>query len=292
MRSAHSFRSSARLVLALVAHVAPFALVARGGAESAAEDADAIGSTSSAQTVVIDQSGTDVQVLQVWTPGKVFPNPAPAWSSSGPQDLQLDAAAGTDCVRLNSRETATWNSRDLDCTDAFVTKAAWPGSPKSPAFNALRWNVTTNVQSRQSFTDPDFCQLVELRTVTKDASLAAPSFAGIGFHTSRAPSFVPKSDLHAVGHVTLKSGEAATVHRFVGISTCISGAHNSTSGNTYQTFDFKPYARFDLSPGEGDASFRVWESINGNHRLGRSWPGSQPAVNSLEFNREDELLQK
>ena len=91
--------------------------------------------------------------------------------------------------------------------------------------------------------------------------------------------------------MTLTNHEAAIVYRFSGISTCISSAHNSTSGNIYQTFSFKPYAAFDVTPADGDAKrYRVWERISGNHTVGRSWPGSHPAVDSNGFDRQGELL--
>jgi hypothetical protein len=56
----------------------------------------------------------------------------------------------------------------------------------------------------------------------------------------------------------------------------------------YRTFAFKPYAAFDT--GTDGQRYRVWERINGDHQIGRSWPGSQPAVNSTGFDRQDELL--
>ncbi|MFO0677421.1 MAG: hypothetical protein U0169_12880 [Polyangiaceae bacterium] len=271
------------LAFPLLAGLSLAACVAEGG------DVD-VGQTEGAVSV-IDKTGDDVQTLQVWTPGKLFPNPPERWTAPAPSDVSLEAASGDSCATLSTREWSRWFDKDVDCTDAFVSKLAWPGAKKSPAFDTIRFQVSHDTQANVSYTDPDMCTLVELRTVTKDAALDSPTFAGIGFHTSRGPSFVAKADLHAVGHTTLKSGEAATVHRFVGISTCISGAHNSTSGNMYQTFAFKPYARFDLSPGEGDASFRVWEST-ADHRIGRSWPGATPVVNSNGFDRQDDLLQK
>ena len=71
-----------------------------------------------------------------------------------------------------------------------------------------------------------------------------------------------------------------------------SAAHNSTSGNEYQTFAFKPYAAYDAASavlGE-PTRYRVWERISGNHVIGRSWPGSQPVVAASGFDRQADLL--
>ena len=49
----------------------------------------------------------------------------------------------------------------------------------------------------------------------------------------------------------------------------------------YQTFSFKPYAAYDAPAATARRrAYRVWESIRGNHTIGRSWPGSQPAVDA------------
>ena len=59
----------------------------------------------------------------------------------------------------------------------------------------------------------------------------------------------------------------------------------------YQTFSFKPYAAFDAASADGEPRrYRVWESIRGNHTIGRSWPSSQPSVDSTSFDRQADLL--
>jgi hypothetical protein len=153
----------------------------------------------------------------------------------------------------------------------------------------MRFTIEKSTQG--TYFDPDYCRRIELRVVVRDAASAQPSFAGVGFWSGRGETFTPKSELQAVGHVRLARGDEATVYRFTGISTCLSSAHSSTSGNMYQTFSFKPYAAYDV-PGEGgDVNrYRVWEQIQGNHTIGRSWPGSTPQVNADAFDRQSELL--
>jgi hypothetical protein len=156
----------------------------------------------------------------------------------------------------------------------------------------VRFNVSVDSRSGQAFVDPDYCTYLEVRVVVREAALAQPSFAGVGFWTSRGERFAPKNELQEVGQTRLANGDSAKVFRFTGISTCISSAHNSTSGNTYQTFAFKPYAAYDVrDQGNGDVKrFRVWERIEGNHTIGRSWPGSRPVVDSAGFDRQGDLL--
>jgi hypothetical protein len=154
----------------------------------------------------------------------------------------------------------------------------------------VRFTVTKDVNGGQMFVDPDFCSRVELRVVVREAAASQPSFSGVGFWTSRGESFTPKNELQEVGRTRLASGEGAIVYRFSGISTCISSAHNSTSGNAYQTFSFKPYAAYDAEGGGEARRYRVWENIRGNHTIGRSWPGAQPVVDASGFDRQGDLL--
>ncbi len=157
-----------------------------------------------------------------------------------------------------------------------------------PALTPIHFSLTRRLadSSHTTYIDPDFCDRIEVRVVARDAATHAASFTGLGFSTSRGETFTPKSELQPVGHVNLANGDAATVYRFAGISTRISSAHSSTSGNLYQTFAFKPYAAFDA----GNTRYRVWDAINGDYHLGRSWPGAQPTIDSKGFDRQAELL--
>ena len=154
----------------------------------------------------------------------------------------------------------------------------------------VRFTVSRDTASSAVYVDPDFCDRIEMRVVVREAAATQPTFAGVGFSSSRGDSFTAKDALQEVGRTTLANHEAAIVYRFSGISTCISSAHNSTSGNEFQTFAFKPYAAFDVTSDGDTKRYRVWERITGDHTIGKSWPGAQPIVNSTGFDRQAELL--
>lgn len=242
-----------------------------------------------------DQVGTDVQVLQVWTPGRLFPQAAQPWQSPTPSDVTIDSVDPNACTTLRTsvtQGTSLWENREVDCTAALAKATPFDvTNVPGPVMTDVRFTVSKQVSNGYTRVDPDYCSRIELRAVVRDAALSQPSFTGIGFYTSRGETFIPKAQLQAVGHARLVSGEDATVYRFTGLSTCISSAHNSTSGNAFQTFSFKPYAAYE-APGEhGETNrYRVWENIAGNHAIGRSWPGATPRVDSQGFDRQHDLL--
>ncbi|HEY8077838.1 MAG TPA: hypothetical protein VIF62_27115 [Labilithrix sp.] len=257
-----------------------FAVVAACGGASQ----DDTGSSSSNLTQV-DQVGIDAQVLQIWTQARVFPTTSPGgWFSPTAKDVKLDASS---CPATSTRTSGSYEERDLDCSDAFSRLTPFDGDGKpGPRLSPILFTSERSLPNGPAYLDPDYCNTVELRLVVRDAASAQASFAGVGFYTSKGDSFTSKSDLQAVGHTRLKNGDDATVYRFDGISTCISSAHNSTSGNEFQTFAFKPYAAYDVD----GTRYRVWENIRGNHTIGRSWPGEQPVVDATGFDRQHDLL--
>lgn len=243
-------------------------------------------SSTDALSTTTDSVGNDVQVLQVWTRGNVIPRSGLTISRS-PGDIELNADT-TRCKALGTSTWGAWTEDKIDCSDLLIDMLK-EGGVKAPSLSSSRFTISTRSPS-QRYIDPDFCKLLEVRVLVKDEALNAATFKGIGFYTSNGDTFAEKADLTTVGHTTLKTGEAASVLRFTAQSTCISGARNSTSGNMYQTYELKPYARFDVPEGSDVRRFRVWESIEGNHRLGRSWPGRVPAVDSSGFDRQADLL--
>lgn len=278
--------SRAALLLLLLSSSSVLACTASAGDEDTASSVANLGS---------DQAGIDVQVLQIWTAGKAFPVAPQPWQGSQASDITIHAEDPNVCTTLRTWTTQTsssWEDREVDCTSALGKAAPFDlTQAPGPVMTPVRFHISKRLPDGQLYVDPDFCSRVETRVVVRDAALSQPSFAGIGFYTSRGDSFTPKADLQAVGHVRLKNGDDATVYRFTGLSTCISSAHNSTSGNMYQTFSFKPYAAYDGTSESGEPTrFRVWEDIRGNHAIGRSWPGSSPRVDALSFDRQDDLL--
>ena len=276
-----------RPLLAVVA-LGSFASLALGGLGCAAPVADDGATSSDSALTQSDQAGIDAQVLQVWTPGRLFPLAPQPWQGARPNDVSIDAT--TACPTVESRSFAPWTYDTVDCAAALASAAPFDVTHAAgPVMAPVRFTVTKNGSAIN--VDPDFCDRIEVRVVVREAAATQPTFAGVGFWSSRGESFTAKDALQEVGRTTLANHEAAIVYRFTGISTCISSAHNSTSGNMYQTFSFKPYAAFDVAPSGGDTQrYRVWERISGNHTIGRSWPGSQPAVDSTGFDRQADLL--
>ena len=278
------------MIRPLLAAVTLGSLASFAGAGCAAPVADDGAASSDSALTQTDQAGVDVQVLQVWTPGRFFPRPPQGWQGPGANDVSIDAV--TACTTLESRSWSHWVDDSVDCAAAFASATPFDVTHAAgPVMTPVRFTVSKDVSGSAIYVDPDFCDRIELRVVVREAAATQPAFAGVGFWSSRGDSFTAKDALQEVGRTTLANHEAAIVYRFTGISTCISSAHNSTSGNEYQTFSFKPYAAFDVAPSDGDAKrYRVWERISGNHTIGRSWPGSQPSVDSTGFDRQADLL--
>jgi hypothetical protein len=265
------------------------ALVAAGCAEPLSEPPD------SSASALGEQVGIDVQVLQVWTPGRAYPV-LQRWLGGTPQpgDVTLNAAAPDACKTVRtypSSSAQAYENREVDCTAALADAAGFDitGAP-GPVMTPARFILTTRMSDGYVFADPDYCSRIEVRVVVRDEAAAQPSFSGIGFWSSAGESFTPKSELQAVGRTRLVRGDLATVYRFTGLSTCVSSAHGSTSGNTYQTFSFKPYAAYDRVDDVDVSRYRVWEDIRGNHTIGRSWPGAIPRIDAQGFDRQADLL--
>lgn len=258
-----------------------------GAPAASADDGAESGDSALTET---DQAGIDAQVLQVWTPGRLFPRPPQGWQGARAGDVSIDA--DTACTTLETRNWSHWEDHTVDCAAAFASAAPFDLTHAAgPVMTPVKFNVSKDVNGGAIYVDPDFCNMVELRVLVREAAAAQPSFAGVGFWSSRGDRFTPKGELQEVGRTRLANGEGAIVYRFTGLSTCISSAHSSTSGNMYQTFSFKPYAAYDAAAADGDTKrYRVWEAIRGNHTLGRSWPGSQPVVDASGFDRQRELL--
>jgi hypothetical protein len=276
------------MIRPLLAAVALGSLASFAGAGCAAPAADDSATSSDSALTQTDQAGIDAQVLQVWTPGRLFPLAPQPWQGARANDVSINAASA--CPTIESRSFAPWTYDTVDCDAALANVAPFDVTHAAgPVMAPVRFTVTRNGAAIN--VDPDFCDRIEVRVVVREAAATQPSFAGVGFWSSRGDGFTAKDALQEVGRATLANHEAAIVYRFTGISTCISSAHNSTSGNEFQTFSFKPYAAFDVAPPDGEAKrFRVWERISGNHTIGRSWPGSQPIVDSTAFDRQAELL--
>jgi hypothetical protein len=142
----------------------------------------------------------------------------------------------------------------LDCTDA-LTQAA-----QAPSFHRVILAAAQPVAG---------CALLRVTTAAKDAGLA--DAAGIGFWSSQAVTgnqaaenagrFIAKDQLKAVGPARLKSGAAATLHEFVGVTNC------PLSTTVATTRLFKPFMEFDTA----DTVFRNWD-LAPNYEISRAAP--------------------
>jgi hypothetical protein len=163
-----------------------------------------------------------------------------------------------------------------DCTAAAAALLRRDGAAQpSPFVNVFRYSPDSSGR----------CEVVELRTVTRDGALAAPTFAGLGFWFAGSFGFATPAQLDAVGHVTLSDGSPATVHRFLAQGMCF-GLGGNSSAIASRHFEFKPYARYDVA---GTATqYRNWDDVASDYRLGRAaYPDSQFVAS---FDRQGELL--
>ena len=113
-----------RPLLAVIA-LGSVAALAAGGLGCAAPTAADDGATSSDSALSeSDQAGIDAQVLQVWTPGRLFPLPVQPWQGGGPNDVAIDAS---DPVRL-----MLFPEMDAARDVPEITEACWGILGRSP----------------------------------------------------------------------------------------------------------------------------------------------------------------
>jgi hypothetical protein len=128
----------------------------------------------------------------------------------------------------------------MDCTEAMERRFG------APALHEI-----------QASTSQFFCQAMHVETVTKKAAFDAS--VGIGFfyngfgRPDDAEHFVEKERLKKVRDVTLKNGEPAVVHTFVGLAGCFLGSATSSAQKLYEV---KAFVRFI---GDNGATFNNWE---------------------------------
>jgi hypothetical protein len=170
-------------------------------------------------------------------------------STSGP----VNGVQRAECTALPSGQ--------FNCTQAYERRLGLP--------MIHEW-ISWNPESVQ-------CSTLKVRTVSPAAAINQASATGIGFHydgINNLSRFIPKSKLVEVGSVTLRSGQAAKVHEFVGFTTCWLGSGSSSANAKYT---FKPYMQFEAN-GE---TFRNWDIVPNDYVIRSSIQG---------FDRSNELL--
>jgi outer membrane protein assembly factor BamB len=171
---------------------------------------------------VVDQDNGDITVVRATT---------------GP--LTLDT---TKCKPSNGA---------MDCTDTLAESA------NAPSFHKFLLPADGNTQG---------CLLVRVTTASKTAAIANAN--GVGFWSSLrmggdlaagdSGRFVPKSQLKSSGTAMLLNGETATLHEFVGVSSCGGGAEAPSR-------IFKLYMQFEGAP--DGTIFHNWD-LAPNYRIG------------------------
>ena len=120
-----------------------------------------------------------------------------------------------------------------------------------------------------------FCRVMRVTTVTKKAAFDNATGAGFYYRGYGGNGrFVPKGNLKSVGEVTLKNGDAAVLHEFVGLANCFLG---SASSSMQARYDFKPFVRF-VTPSE---TYDNWDLAKDNYVL---------TTRNDRFDRSAELL--
>lgn len=187
---------------------------------------------------------------------------------------------------------------EADCSTEAENVAKLAGADRvSPLINTFHYNYERNDLTQDISTRSGLCELVEIRTITRDAALASPVFNGIGFFfrsgdyadTADQGRFVAKDRLHAVGHVTLKDGSPATVHRFIAKGMCMGTGGNGDS-IYHRNFNFRPFAQFKVNEGSDSSYYNVWDNVATDYRLGHSKFPSSAWTKS--FDRQNELLKQ
>ncbi len=176
------------------------------------------------QTTIVNQNRDDVTVVRAVT-----------------SPLTLDRNA---CTPMDAGA--------VDCTAALAQAS------NAPAFHKIIVGANANLAG---------CALIRVTTASKDTGLANSS--GIGFWSASVTGgnqaaedsgrFIAKAELTATGTATLLSGASATLHDFVGVTSCPVGGAQPAERL------FKPYMQFE---GTGDGRiFRNWDLAE-NYRIG------------------------
>lgn len=245
--------------------------------------------SSALQSGSIDQASADVTVLQAWLSDK------DAAVDFGTPWFTPDYKLNPDRCQTISSQTHQGNDgfytrAEVDCSSELREKASQDFDKDSPLITEAGHSyIRRSVGS--SYSESGYCEIVEFRTVIRDAALNSPVFNGIGFYYSRSRydttsrgKFIDKDQLHAVGHVTLKDGSPATVHRFIAQGMCFGMGGNGDS-IYHRRYVFRPFARFT---GDHDTTYNNWDNVQNNYLLGLS----DNNVTVKTFDRQNDLLKQ
>jgi hypothetical protein len=141
------------------------------------------------------------------------------------------ALAATAPLSLSTSQCRAIDAGAVDCTDELARVT------DRPSFHRVLLAAGENLAG---------CVLLRVTTASKNAGLA--NATGIGFWSTRAVAgnqaaenagrFIAKDKLKATGTATLKNGAPATLHEFVGVANCQTGAEQAARL-------FKPFMEFE-----------------------------------------------
>jgi hypothetical protein len=180
-------------------------------------------------------------------------------------DVQLVRAIMDGAVKVDMSRCRPGSADTRDCTQELQRTAG------APSLQQVIVPAASNFAG---------CQVLRVTTAVKNAALGGTE--GIGFYSADTTEGqfsadhgrrVPSSDLKAVGKGTLKSGEAAILHEFVGVVNC------EVAGGSRTGKQMKPY--MDFLGGPPRTLFRNWDPIAGNYALGGQ---------TVQIDRQGEVL--
>ncbi len=242
---------------------------------------------TSALKQTVDQRASDITVLQAWH-GKSYALDLPGHFPGGELDKQ-------ECSEVGNYSSGSAIYRTVRCSSELERKAKLDGfADRSPLLNDSLHMYASIPSEGREYWQTGRCEIVEFRTVIRDAALNAASFTGIGFYLSPGHTqdgstrfYVAKNRLHAVGHVTLVDGSPATVHRFIAQGMCFGLGGNG--GSIYsRRYKFRPYARFASDGFE----HQVWDDVAKDYLLGLPEQSTSGTPRVESFDRQLELLKQ
>jgi hypothetical protein len=188
---------------------------------------------------------------QVAVYGLLPERPAPIVNQTR-DDVTVVRASAAGAVALDTSRCRESIPGSIDCTEELARLAG------APSFHRVV------VPLGETFSG---CRRLVVTTASKQTAL--PTALGIGFYSADATAgqygadqgvFVPASQLKAMGTGTLKNGQPATLHEFVGLVDCALAPDVTASKR------FKPYMQF--AGGRPRTIYRNWDPIAGNYTIG------------------------
>jgi hypothetical protein len=231
---------------------------------------------ASADTSVVNQSGTNITVLRTFPTGvNIAFLGQLSWNAVILDPFLCENESTSDSPFAEEAVT-------LDCTQALqkalleqMPHLAAPiaGQFLVPASNELVHSVEST--SSATIVKNFACSLQEIQTASRESALA--SATNVGFYFAGTQSSVPKESLNLVSRALSRSGENLAIHRFVAPAFCQEGPRSTSMRATYA---FRPFIDF-ISP--ENIIYRSWDNVSYDYII------SEGSVRA--FDRSAQVLQ-